>query len=341
MKEDYYKILGISRDATEKEIKKAYRKLALEYHPDKNPDNPEAESKFKEASEAYNVLSDQSKKQMYDRYGSEAPQGRHGPQGFGGFEDVFRGFGFGQSGFREFYNDMGQRGRSQQNVVNEVQVGLNITFEESIKGTNKKISFNYKANCGKCNGNGQDFSSETIVCPTCRGTGKMKTAQGYVTVFLTCHTCRGHGQTSKEPCNSCSGVGKTNENQSIDVKVPAGIFSGNMLRVINKKDNLITMIKVFVQPSDVFERNGNDIYSEVEVALSDALLGCSKTIQLVRKKYKVVIPECIQPGTKLRIKGEGATDVNGRSLGSHYVKVKVKLPEKLTDEQKALIKKFD
>jgi len=274
MKEDYYKILGISRGATEKEIKKAYRKLALEYHPDKNPDNPDAEAKFKEASEAYNVLSDQSKKQMYDQYGGEAPRRGPGPQGFGGFEDIFRGFGFGQSGFGGFYNDMGQRGQQQQSVINEVQVGLNITFEESIRGADKKISFNYKANCEKCNGNGRDFSSESIVCPTCRGAGKMRSTQGYVTVFLTCHTCRGQGQTPRNSCSPCKGAGKTNRNQSIDVKIPAGIFSGNMLRVVNEKDNLITIIKVFVQPSDVFERNGNDIYSEVEVSLSDALLGC-------------------------------------------------------------------
>jgi molecular chaperone DnaJ len=346
MKTDYYKILGVSEEAEEKEIKKAYRKLALKYHPDKNPDDPSAEAKFKEASEAYNVLSDSEKRQMYDMYGADrtrnAPPEGSSFYGFAGFEDVFGDFGFGSSRFREAYNDVGTRQSARnQKRVDEIQVSLNITFEDSIKGVSKNISFNYKANCKDCNGDGQDFSSEMIICPHCKGSGKMKSTHGYVSVFLTCTACQGHGNVSKKSCSACNGARKVDKNQSIDVKIPAGIISGNTLRVRSKKDNLVTLIKVIVNPSDIFTRNKNDIYSELDISFKEALLGCSKSVQLVRKKYNINIPECIQPGTKLRIKNEGSTDVRGSSLGNHYVRVNVKFPEKLTDNQKKLIKEFE
>lgn len=346
MKTDYYKILGVSEAAEEKEIKKAYRKLALKYHPDKNPDDPNAETKFKEVSEAYNILSDSEKRQMYDMYGDDgignAPNEGSVFHGFAGFEDVFRDFGLGSSRFREAYDDVDARQNAwHQNRVDEIRVSLNITFEDSIKGVNKNVSFNYKANCKDCNGGGQGFSSEMIICPSCKGSGKIESTHGYVSVFLTCRACQGHGNVSKKSCSVCNGARKVDKNQSIDVRIPAGIVSGNTLRVRSKKDNLVTLIKVIVNPSDIFTRNKNDIYSELEISLKEALLGCSKSVQLVRRKYNINIPECIQPGTKLRIKNEGSTDVRGSILGNHYVKVSVKLPEKLTDNQKKLIKEFE
>jgi molecular chaperone DnaJ len=341
MKEDHYKTLGISKEASEKEIKKAYRKLALKYHPDKNPDDPEAETKFKEASEAYNILSNSEKKQVYDRYGSkERSFASDDLHGFRGFEDVF-GNGFGNSRFRSFYEDIKSRNESQQQIrMDEVQVSINITFEEAIKGTNKKISFNYKQNCHPCKGSGRDSSSEYAKCSNCDGKGKVETKQGYVSVFLTCRPCVGSGWAARNPCATCGGCGKADKDQIIDVKVPAGICNGNILRIINKKDNLIILTKIFIKPTDRFMRVGNDIHSELDISLTEALLGCTKSVQLIRKEYNINIPECIQPGTKMRVKKEGTTDVRGSNLGDHYIKINVKFPKGLTEKQKKMVKEL-
>ena len=343
MKVNHYETLGVSREASEKEIKKAYRKLALKYHPDKNPDNPEAETKFKEVSEAYNILSNAEKKQVYDRYGSEEYRFESDDlRGFRGFDDIFGSFGFENSRFRGFYEDAKNREEPRQQIrMEEVRISINITFKEAIEGTNKKISFNYKQNCHPCRGSGRDSSSEYIRCLNCDGKGKIASRQGYVSIFLTCKVCVGSGWASKNPCITCNGLGKINKNQSIDVKVPAGISNGNMLRVVNKKDNLIILTKILIEPAKEFIRIGNDIHSELNISLAEALLGCSKSVKLVRKEYNINIPECIQPGTKMRIKKEGATDVRGLGLGDHYIKVNVKFPNKLTDEQKILIKKLN
>ena len=348
MNKDYYEILGVSRDASETEIKKAFRKLALEHHPDRNQEDPNAETKFKEVSEAYNVLSDVEKKQMYDRFGTCDPgpafESRQGPRsGFGAFEDILRGFGFGNSSrFRGFHEDSYNKPRGQpQRPTPEVQITARITFEESIKGVSKHIAFDYKNNCNDCEGTGGEPSSGRVSCPDCGGSGKANSTHGYVTIQLTCSKCSGRGWASRNSCKICKGSGKISSKHSIDLKIPAGIFNENTLRVRGKKNNVTTLVRILVEPSDDFIRDGNNIYSELDITMPEALLGCSKKVGLVRKEYVVNIPECIQPGTKLRIKGEGATDVRGKNLGDHYIIVNVKLPKELTDDQKELIKKFN
>jgi molecular chaperone DnaJ len=224
--------------------------------------------------------------------------------------------------------------------MSEVGIGVKISFKEAIGGVSKKISFNYKHDCFDCDGTGRDFSSEHEKCSDCKGQGKIGSQQGYVTIFLTCKTCMGRGWSSKRLCGFCNGDRKFVKEQSIDLKVPAGISNGNRLRVVNKKDRLIILVKIIILPSDKFIRDGNNIYSELDISLTEALLGCSKTVELVRKEYNLNIPECIQPGTKMRIKKQGTTDVQGFNLGDHYVKVNVKLPKKLNNQQKKLVEKL-
>jgi molecular chaperone DnaJ len=344
MNKNYYEILGVSRDAGDKDVKKAYRRLALKYHPDRNPDDPDAETKFKEVSEAYNVLSDPDKKQSYDRFGSYDPHLQSGgfnhKGGFGGFEDILREFGFGGGArFRGFRDD--PRGRQKRARTPEIQITTEVSFEDSIKGVNKNIKFEYKDGCTDCDGTGRDSSSGHASCSDCNGTGKMNTMHGYVTIQLTCSTCSGNGWTSRSSCGKCNGHGNIAKNHSIDLRIPGGVSNGNVLRVRSKNNNVTTLIKVMVKPSDKFTREGNDIYSEINITLTEALLGCKKDIELIRKKYVINIPECIQPGTKLRVRKEGATDVSGSNIGDHYIRVNIELPKELTDDQKALIKDFE
>ena len=343
MNKNYYEILGISKDATDKDIKKAYRQLALKYHPDRNPDNPDAGNKFKEVSEAYSILSDPEKKKTYDRFGVYDPnmQNKNYSRGggFGGFEDIFRDFGFGIGGGFAGFAGSSRGGRRTRTP--EIQITTKISFEDSIKGVSKNIKFEYKDNCKDCDGTGGDISQGHLSCSDCNGTGKLNTMHGYVTIQLTCSACSGRGWSTKRSCATCNGEGKVAATHSIDLKIPGGVSSGNILRVRSKKASVITLVKVLVDESDKFVRSGNDIFSELNISLTEALLGCQREVDLVRKSYVVNIPKCIQPGSKLRIKGEGTTEVGGSRVGDHYIRVNLKMPKELTAEQEELIKEFN
>jgi len=332
MAKDYYEILGVSKTDDIKKIKKAYKKLAIKYHPDKNPDDSDAEEKFKEASEAYSVLSDEGKRRDYDNRGTFRP---FRPGGFSRASTGFRGF---DDILREFSGYGGPRQPSGQTQISEVQVSASISFKESILGTNKKISFSYQCVCYECKGSGLDASSEYIRCQTCGSSGKIKSEQGPISVYLTCHKCRGRGWSSSRPCKTCNGPGRITNKQVVDAKIPAGICNGNILRIIKSENNLIILIKIIVEASKGFVRYGNDIHSELDITLTEALLGCSKSVELIRRKTNIKIPECIQPGTKIKVKSEGATEVNGPRKGDHYVKVNVRFPKRLTERQKKLFK---
>ena len=320
MLDHHYKTLGIPSSASLAEIKKAYKVLALRFHPDRNNGDPKSEEKFREVAEAYSILSASVKRK-------EA----RGPTE--GYEAPFRRYNYkgehGNSSFKSFWETI----RAAPKVVN---TSINISFKESIDGSEKKIKYSFENTCVDCNpGLGRHkrstFDREDLEnCPNCLGSGKIKRQQGPVAIFLTCSNCRGAGKIRAGNCKSCSNSRKVLVDMNTTLKIPAGIISGNILRLTSECGGVVTMVKVHVISSGEFQRKGNDIYSNLEIPLTEALLGSSKEVQLVRRKYNINIPECIQTGTKIRIKGQGACDVDGEVFGDHYIRIEIKMPKQLT-----------
>lgn len=360
-KRDYYDVLGVSKTATEAEIKSAFRKKAKEYHPDLNKDNPDAAEKFKEAQEAYSVLSDDSKRKMYDQYGhagvGNGPRGAGGYSSYGGgfdsadfdfgdiFDSIFGGSGF--SGFGGFGGDTG-RSKSRATRGSDVLMRMKLDFEEAIFGTDKKFDLDVVEDCEECNGKG-GFDEEK--CSTCHGSGTITTEQhtilGSFVSKTTCPDCEGTGKTFKRKCTYCKGKGKIKKNKTLTINIPAGINNGDRLRVSGKGNpgtnggsNGDLYLEFVIEEHNYFVRDEDDIYLEVPLTISEAILGCKKTIPTLYGNVKINIPTGTDSGEKQRIKGKGVDNKYRKRKGDMYVIFKVYTPKRLSREQKNLIDKL-
>lgn len=360
-KRDYYEVLGIDKNASEAEIKSAFRKKAKEFHPDLNKDNPDAEAKFKEAQEAYSVLSDEGKKKMYDQYG-HAGVGNGGPGGSGfggfngggfsgsgfGFDDIFETIFGGGGGFGGFQN-YGEDPRTRVRRGSDALMRMSVEFEEAIYGTEKKFNLDVVEECDECHGRG-GFDSEK--CSTCHGSGTITTQQntiiGSFMSKTTCPDCGGLGKTYKRKCTECNGKGKIKRNKKITINIPAGINTGDRLRVSGKGnpgqnggDNGDLYIEFIVGNHDFYIRDEDDIYLEVPLTITEAALGCKKTIPTLYGNVKLNVAAGTDSGDKQRIKGKGVDNEYHRTKGDMYVIFKVITPKKLSRAEKQLFEKLD
>lgn len=357
-KRDYYEVLGVPKDADEAALKKAYRVLAKKYHPDANPGDKEAEAKFKEASEAYSVLSDPEKRRKYDQFGHAAFEGgAGGAGGYGGFDfngadmgdifgDIFGGF-FG--GGRSAY------GRSSNGPMRgaNLRTGVRITFEEAIFGCEKEIELTLKDECPKCHGTGAKPGTSPVTCPKCNGKGKIVYTQqsffGQVQNVQTCPDCRGTGKIVKEKCPDCYGTGYISSKKKIQVKIPAGIDNGQSIRIAGKGEPGTNggergdlLVEVTVSRSPVFMRQETSIFSTVPISFATAALGGPIKIKTVDGEVEYEVKPGTQTDTKVRLRGKGVPSLRNKNIrGDHYVTLVVTVPEKLTEEQKEALKRFD
>ena len=349
-KRDYYEVLGVSRDASEQEIKSAYRKLALQYHPDRNPGNEEAEEKFKEAAEAYSILSDAQKRASYDRFG-HAGLGSAAGGGFGGFDpNVFSDFSdiLGDIfGFGDLFGG-GRRGTSRVQRGADLRYDLDLTFEEAVFGTTTKIKVPRHETCAECNGSGAQKGSGPTTCTTCNGYGQVRFQQGFFSITRTCSHCHGTGQIVKNRCTACHGDGRIVREKTLELKIPAGLDSGSKLRVSGEGDaggkggpagDLYVVLNV--QEHEFFDRREHDLYCHVPVSFPQAALGAQITIPTLEGgEERLSIPAGTQSGSTFRIKGHGVSKRGGSARGDLFVTVNVVVPSKLTREQKDLVTKL-
>lgn len=346
---DYYRTLGVSRNATEEEIKSAFRKLALKYHPDRNPDNKEAESKFKEINEAYEVLSNPEKRRIYDSYGEEGLKGGFGQGGFGqGFEGFSGDFGdiFGDV-FESFFGDVSSKSKRRSRRGEDLKFNIEITLEEAFSGIKKDFEYERMDICDKCGGSGAKSSSSVKKCPTCGGRGRVQYSQGFFAFTQTCPKCRGEGKVITDPCSACSGSGVVNKKNKITVKIPHGVDDGNILRVsgmgdINRDGEAGDLyLEIKIKHHNHFERNNSDLLYSVNIDISDAVLGTEAEVPLIEGgKTRIKIPPGTQHGKIMRISEKGMSIANSKKRGDMLVTVKVNIPTHLTEEQRELFIKL-
>lgn len=352
-KRDYYEVLGVQKSATKDEIKKGYRKLAIQYHPDKNPGNKEAEEKFKEATEAYEVLSDDEKRQIYDQYGFAGLDGMGGGGGFNAgnfrdFDDIFGDFG---SVFENIFGGGGRRG-SRANEPGQganLRYDLEISFQEAVFGTKTEISFNHDESCTSCNGTGGANGASRKTCPTCQGTGQVRRSAGFFSVAQPCPACHGAGSVIDNPCNDCSGTGVKSKKKKILVTIPAGVDDGKRI-AIPRQGNVgrnggapgDLFVFIHVKPHESFERSGQDLYCAIPVTVPQAALGTDLFVTtLDGRKIKVKIPAGIQNGKLLRLKDEGVPVINSNKKGDLYIKVIIQTPSRLSQKEKNLYEELE
>lgn len=349
-KRDYYEILGVQRNASEQEIKSAYRKLAIQYHPDKNPGDAAAEEKFKEAAEAYSVLSDAQQRASYDRFGHAGVGAGAGAGGFGGagftnIEDLFSDlFGFGDV----FGGGRGGRGgRSAAQRGADLRYDLQITLEEAATGKAEKLRIPRLETCDVCTGSGAEPGTSPETCTTCQGSGQVRFQQGFFSVARTCGTCRGRGQVIKSPCKNCKGAGRIEKEKQLEIKIPAGVETGSRLRVNGEGESGVNggttgdlYVIIHVAEHEQFERQGENLYSSEPISFTQAALGAEITVKTLDSEEKLKVPAGTQTGTVFRVKNQGMPILGGRGKGDLFVAVNVVTPKVLTKEQKKLLEQL-
>ncbi|MGR3294341.1 MAG: molecular chaperone DnaJ [Candidatus Scalindua sp.] len=350
-KEDYYNVLGVERNASQDDVKRAYRKLALKYHPDKNQGNKQAEEKFKIAAEAYEVISDSDKRRRYDQYGHEGLRGGES-RGFGNFEDIFDAFGdiFGGGGgggsiFEEFFG--GGRRQAEKRGAS-LRCDISIDFKEVATGTEKTIEITKRDICEECRGTGARKGTSPVSCPYCKGKGEIHQRQGFFTIRTTCPKCQGNGRIIETPCGKCGGHGVYPKKSDIKVKIPAGIEDGSRLRVTGQGESGANgahpgdlYCDIHIKPHSIFKRHDYDIICEFPITFTQAALGCEIDVPTILGKLrKVRIPAGMQTDEIISVKGEGFPHVRGFGVGNLLVHVVVETPTKLTPRQEELLREF-
>jgi molecular chaperone DnaJ len=357
-KEDYYELLGVAKGASEEEIKKAYRKKAIQYHPDKNPGNKEAEEQFKKVSEAYEVLQDGEKRAAYDRYGHAAFAGPGGgpggprsgyPAGFHDPFDIFREV-FGQGGggggiFEEMFGGGGSRDGGRDG--SDLRYDLEITLEEAARGMEKELSFRKLVACERCDGSGAEPGSKRVTCSTCRGAGQIRRSGGIIVFTQACPTCGGAGTRIEKPCNACQGEGRTPKTTKINLRIPPGVDTGSRLRSSGNGEAGLAggqpgdlYIVISVKEHELFERHGDDLFCEIPIKFTLATLGGTIEVPTLFGKATLKLPAATQSATTFRLRGKGMPHLRGSGQGDQLVRVQVEVPASLTGEQRRVLEEF-
>lgn len=353
-KRDYYEVLGVERGADQKDIKKAYRRLAQKYHPDRNPDDESSAEKFRDISEAYEVLSDSEKRAAYDQFGHAGVDGQAG--GFGGAGGGFGGGGAGAGGFSDIFGDVfgdifgGGGGRRHPNAPargSDLRYNLELDLEDAVAGTSVDIRVPRHVECERCDGNGAEPGSSKETCPTCAGHGQVRMQQGFFAVQQTCPTCHGSGQHIKVPCHKCNGEGRVRETRTLSVKIPAGVDTGDRIRLNGEGEAGINggppgdlYVQVAIKPHSIFQRDGRHLQCEVPINFVDAALGGELEVPTLDGRVKLKIPPETQTGKVFRLKGKGIKPVRGGPAGDLLCKVVIETPVKLNEHQKELLREF-
>lgn len=348
---DYYEILGVAKDSDQDTIKKAYRKLAMQFHPDKNPGNKEAEEKFKEAASAFEVLHNPEKKARYDRFGHAGlgGAGGMGNQGFQNAEDIFESF---SDIFSDFFGMGGQRGGGRQRANGprrgaDLRYMCEIKLGEVITGIERELEFDTEDSCDDCSGTGVEKGHTAETCPRCKGQGQVIATQGFFQVATTCPQCRGAGQIIKNPCTTCKGQGRKRAHRKIRVNIPAGVDSGTRLRVSNEGEGGVKggprgdlYVELRVEDHPRFERDGNDLYSRAKISYTQALLGGTVEVETFDGKHKLEIPKGTAPGQQLKLDNLGVPNLRNRGRGHLFFECEVEIPKKLTKDEEKLLREI-
>lgn len=353
-KRDLYEVLGVSRNASPEEIKKAYRKLALQYHPDKNPGDKSAEEKFKEIAESYAILSDPEKRSRYDRFGHTATSGAGDFSGFGNIEDIFSAFGdiFG-GGFGDIFGTSSRRrSRRAQNRGSDLKIHLRLKLEEIAVGVTKKIKVKKYIPCDSCNGSGQSPNSKSMECIMCHGSGEIRHVTqslfGQMVNVTTCSRCHGEGRIISDPCPVCKGEGRVSGHKMIEINIPAGVSSGNYIPLSGEGNHGIKngppgdlVVYIEEESHPIFERSGNDVIMVLPVSFPQAVLGASFEIPTLTGKARITIPSGTEGGKILRMRNKGIPNVHGAGIGDQLVQIKIYIPKKVNVEEKQIIEELD
>ena len=350
-KRDFYEVLGVAREATDQQIKSAYRKLAMQYHPDRNPGDKQAEEKFKEAAEAYAILADSERRALYDRFGHAGVSGAGAGAGagfdptiFADFSDIFAGLGD-VFGFGDIFGSRRRRGGPQRG--SDLRYDLEITFEESANGAETTIQIPREETCETCTGSGAAPGTTAETCSQCRGTGQLRYQQGFLTVARPCSNCRGTGKTISKPCTACRGTGRITRERKLTVKIPAGIATGQRLRLYGEGEHGSAggpsgdlYVVVHVQEHSFFHREEDDLYCELPVSFPTLALGGTVKVPTLNGRQELHIPAGTQPGHRFKLRGKGMPNVAGRGHGDLFVIAKVAVPKKVNKEQKHLLEEL-